>query len=235
MANAAATIADGGVYHPATGILRIAASDGTDIYKYDPNAVAKQVLDPKVAFIMATIMSNDNNRATVFGRGTALTLPGRRVAAKTGTSESFIDEWTLGYTPALASAFWFGNADSTPISSTGQSYDAIFGAAPGWHDYMQNALAAMNEPGNDWYAPPPGIVAAGNELWLLPGTSLNQPAPPLPSWARVTAPPPTPTPTPSPGNGNPPPNGNGAPPNGNPPANGNGAPPNGQPPPSSSG
>jgi membrane peptidoglycan carboxypeptidase len=198
MANAAATIANGGVHHPATGILRITASDGTEIYNYDPAAAAKQVLDPKVAFIMQTIMSNDDNRAQIFGRGSALTLPGRRVGAKTGTSEEFRDEWTLGYTPSLASAFWFGNDDNSPISSLGRGYDAIYGAAPGWHEFMNNALTTMGVPGSEWYAPPPGIVPAGRELWLLPGTSLHQPTPPLPSWARST---PAPRPSPSPKSG----------------------------------
>jgi membrane peptidoglycan carboxypeptidase len=184
MATAAATIADMGVAHPTVGVLRIAASDGTDIYDYNPAASARQVLDPRVAYIMQTIMSNDDNRAMVFGHNSALTLPGRIVGAKTGTTDDFRDAWTVGFTPALASAFWFGNPDNSPMQ---QGYDAIYAAAPGWQDYMNRALGAMQRPGNEWYGAPPGLIPGGPNLWSLPGTTLGQPPPPLPPWASYSS------------------------------------------------
>jgi penicillin-binding protein 1A len=186
MASGAAAIANMGVSHPPTGIVSIAASDGTALYKYDPATTAQQVLDPRVAYIMQTIMSNDNNRAAIFGRNSALTLPGRRVGAKTGTAEDFKDAWTVGYTPALASAFWFGNPD---YSSMQTGFDAIFAAAPGWQSFMSRALDALQRPGNEWYGPPPGLVGGGPDLWSLPGTRLGQPPPPLPGWAYLGSPP----------------------------------------------
>jgi membrane peptidoglycan carboxypeptidase len=200
MATAVATIADMGVYHPPTGIVHIQTSDGTDIQLYDPTTVAKQVLDPRVAYIMQTIMSNDSNRSQIFGSNTALTLPGRRVAAKTGTAEDWHDGWTVGYTPSLASAFWFGTVNNTPMAF---NFDAIVAAAPAWHAFMDQALNAMKASPSEWFSTPGGLIPAGNQVWLMPGTSASQPTPPLPYWASIAAPP-----APKNNNPNPPNSGN---------------------------
>src|SRR2546428_10399070 len=80
------------------------------VYKHQKNP-GEQVLDPRVAFIMEQIMSNDNIRAMIFGRNSLLTLRGRHVGVKTGTSDSFADAWTVGYTPHLVTAVWTGHPD----------------------------------------------------------------------------------------------------------------------------
>jgi membrane peptidoglycan carboxypeptidase len=181
MANGVATLADMGVYHPAYGIQSIQSGNGSLIFQVDPTDQAKQVIDPRVTYILAQMLSNDRNREATFGAGSDLTLPNRKVAAKTGTADSFVDDWTVGYTPDIASAFWFGNPDSSPIR---YGQDAIFIAAPAWHNFMLQATALIKEPTSDWYQEPPGLdhaTVSGQEVWLLPGTSPYQPAPPLPS------------------------------------------------------
>lgn len=184
MAQGASVLAAQGVLHPAFGIARVTSSDGTEIYRADPNRTAKQVLDPKVAYIMETIMSDDNNRAMVFGRNSPLTLPNRRVAAKTGTTDDFKDAWTVGYTPDLVAAVWVGH-DKWQSLSDGS--DGVFVAAPGWHNFMQSTLDAMGKQ-NVWFNEPPGLTHANNALYL-PGTSPNTPAPPLPAGVQQLQPP----------------------------------------------
>jgi membrane peptidoglycan carboxypeptidase len=176
MATGASVLGAQGVLHPPYAIQQITASDGSSVFKANPGPAGKQVLDPKVAFIMEQIMSNDNNRAMIFGRGTPLTLPGRTVGAKTGTTDNFTDGWTLGYTPDLAAAVWMGNTDFSPMV---KGSDGVFVAAPAWHNFMQGALDAMGK-GNVWYAEPPGLGHAGGN-WFLPGTSPSTPAPQLPA------------------------------------------------------
>ncbi|TMC03252.1 MAG: hypothetical protein E6J41_28080 [Chloroflexi bacterium] len=201
MATGASVLGAQGVYHQPYGIGSITASDGTQIFKADPNNGARQVLDPKVAYIMEQIMSNDQNRTRAFGPNSDLTLPGRRVGAKTGTAETFSDGWTVGYTPSLASAFWFGNPDNTLMV---YGRDAIQTAAPAWHSFMMNALNTMNAPPGEWFAEPPGLGHAsvgGEPVWLLPGTSANQPMPPLPSNVHTSSSAPCP-PGQNPNNGN---------------------------------
>src|SRR5207237_8578613 len=131
---------------------------------------AKRARHPTVAFIMEQIRSNDNNRAMIFGRGTPLTLSGRHVGAKTGTTDNFTDGWTLGYTPDLAAAVWMGNPDFSPMV---RGSDGVFVAAPAWHEFMQGALDSM-KIGDAWYAQPAGLSTAnvgGKTAWFLPGTS----------------------------------------------------------------
>lgn len=188
MATGAATLGAQGVYHQPFGIVSIKDSAGNEIFKADPAKSAKQALDPKVAFIMEQIMSDNDNRQLVFGSlSTNLVLNGRRAGAKTGTTENFGDAWTVGYTPSLASAFWFGNPDNSKLTT---GADAVYVAAPAWKAYMQTALDAMNVPPSEWYPEPAGLghaLAGGKVIYLLPGTSANQPAPPLPPNAHSSS------------------------------------------------
>jgi membrane peptidoglycan carboxypeptidase len=130
----------------------------------------KRVLDARVAFIMEQIMSNDNNRAMIFGRNSLLTLPGRHVGVKTGTSESFADAWTVGYTPHLVAAVWGGNANWNQKMT--KNSDSYFIAAPMWHPFMQRALDTLGMP-DEWYSEPAGLIDAnchGQQAWYMPGT-----------------------------------------------------------------
>lgn len=137
---------------------------------YAHRVTGQQVLDPRVAYIMEAIMSNDNNRAMIFGRNSLLTLPGRHVGVKTGTSDSFADAWTVGYTPHLVAAVWGGNANWN-MKMTKNS-DSYYIAAPMWHPYMQQALDALGM-GDEWYAEPPGLIhqnCGGQLAYYMPGT-----------------------------------------------------------------
>jgi membrane peptidoglycan carboxypeptidase len=218
MATAASTLATLGVRHREAPILSIKDGLGREVFKYDVTTNEYRAVDPGVAFIIGAIMSDDRNRCMSFGCRGDLTLPGRHVAAKTGTTNDFKDNWTVGFTPSLATAVWVGNPDNTPLShnSTG-----IVGAAPIWHKFMMQALAATPD---EWYPVPAGLHQVGQDFYL-PGTenlpkTLAQPWPQckLPpnynpytlTYAQITVdgvycivnpppppPPPPPTPTPS--------------------------------------
>jgi membrane peptidoglycan carboxypeptidase len=84
MATAASVLATQGILRPPYAVDTVVRA-GSVVYVHEPGVGEKQVLDPRVAYIMQTIMSNDNNRAMIFGRKSLLTLPGRTVAVKTGT------------------------------------------------------------------------------------------------------------------------------------------------------
>jgi membrane peptidoglycan carboxypeptidase len=165
MATAASVLATQGTLHAPYAIDHVTRA-GSVIYAHEPGQGGKQVLDPRVAFIMQTIMSNDNNRAMIFGRNSLLTLRGRTVAVKTGTSDSFADAWTVGFTPHLVTAVWGGNPDWRRKMT--KNSDSYFIAAPMWNQFMQNALDAMGMP-NEWYGEPPGLEHRGAGIYL-PGT-----------------------------------------------------------------
>lgn len=163
MATGASTLATLGVRHLPTPVLGISDGLGRETYRYDASKNEFRAVQPDVAFIIDTIMSDDRNRCMEFGCHGDLTLPGRHVAAKTGTTQVFRDNWTVGFTPSLATAVWVGNPDNQPLShnSTG-----IVGAAPIWNQFMAASLA--NVP-DEWYQPPDDLQRIGDD-YFLPGT-----------------------------------------------------------------
>jgi len=169
MATGASVLAATGVLRPPYVIARIMKA-GKVLYDHQPGEGSKQVVDPRVAFIMGQIMSDDTNRRMIFGLGTILTLHGHRVAVKTGTTDQFADAWTIGFTPHIVTAVWVGNPDWRQKMTQGS--DSFYTAAPVWHNFMQAALAALKLP-NEWYPEPRGLVnrmVRGKPAFYLPGT-----------------------------------------------------------------
>jgi membrane peptidoglycan carboxypeptidase len=169
MATGASVLAAQGILRQPYAIENI-SRNGTFFYRHKKDD-GVQVLDPKVAFIMEQIMSNDNNRAMIFGRHSLLTLPNRRVGVKTGTSDSFADAWTVGYTPHLVAAVWTGNPDWRQKMT--KDSDSYVVAAPAWHYFMQTALDDLGM-GDEWFSEPAGLThktVGGQPAWFLPGTS----------------------------------------------------------------
>jgi membrane peptidoglycan carboxypeptidase len=169
MATGASVLAAQGILRQPYAIENI-SRNGTFFYQHKKDD-GVQVLDPKVAFIMEQIMSNDNNRAMIFGRHSLLTLPNRHVGVKTGTSDSFADAWTVGYTPHLVAAVWTGNPDWRQKMT--KDSDSYVVAAPAWHNFMQTALDDLRL-GDEWFSEPAGLThktVGGQPAWFLPGTS----------------------------------------------------------------
>jgi membrane peptidoglycan carboxypeptidase len=117
----------------------------------------KQVVQPAYAYLMNNVLSDNNSRCTPavceFGLDSPLNV-GRTAAAKTGTTESFTDNWTVGYTPDIVTGVWVGNADNTQMEGT----TGITGAAPIWHDFMLKAFDILHLPPKD-FPQPPGVYA----------------------------------------------------------------------------
>ena len=136
------------------GILKIVDFQGNLIYEFKPES-GTQVIRKEHAYLITSILSDNVARTPMFGANSLLNLP-FVVAAKTGTTNDFRDNWTLGYTPDLAVGVWVGNADYTPmVNSTG-----LTGAAPIWSEFMQYAEMAIsgNNPTN--FTIPQGITEA---------------------------------------------------------------------------
>jgi membrane peptidoglycan carboxypeptidase len=162
-----ATYADMGIYHTPEAILSVTDSHGTPLYTTHENQRARLALDPSVAFIMAQIMADDQNRCLIFGCNSALHWTDRTVAAKTGTTDNFKDAVTIAFTPDLAVGLWVGDILSNQYTMVNGS-DGIFVASPAIHSFVSQALAGV--PGNRWYTPPPGVVAGANNSWFLSDT-----------------------------------------------------------------
>ncbi len=107
-------------------------------YKAPPNPIfGKKVLPEGVAFIISDILADNDARLIDFGPNSALKIPNQVVSVKTGTTNDFRDNWTIGYTPSYVVAAWVGNNDNSPMSSLASG---ITGAAPIWHNIMVHIL-----------------------------------------------------------------------------------------------
>jgi membrane peptidoglycan carboxypeptidase len=131
-------------------VLQVRDSAGNVLKKYEQPS-SERIISAEAAYILADIMSDDVARSPAFGSNSKLTLPDRRVAAKTGTTNGFKDNWTVGFTPQLTVGVWVGNTDNeSMVNVTG-----LDGAAPIW-----NAVMAKYHEGLPaiWYDQPPSII-----------------------------------------------------------------------------
>jgi len=168
LTGAYAAFADKGVRVPQTSVLEITDSQGQILYKYNQShPYGVQAVRPDVAFLMSSILSDKTSRYHEFGPGNPLELD-RPAAAKTGTTDSFRDNWTMGYTPHLAVGVWAGNSDNSLMNNV----IGITGAGPIWHDVMEYASHYYNLPPDDFARPNDvqlGTVSAYTGLLPHPG------------------------------------------------------------------
>jgi membrane peptidoglycan carboxypeptidase len=140
LATAYGTVANSGERVDLDPILKITDSEGKVIQKKEEAPV--RVITPGVAFIISDILADSHARSIEFGTNSPLSIPGKRVSVKTGTTDDKRDNWTIGYTPDVLVATWVGNNDNTPLSQALAS--GITGAAPMWNRIMTNLLQDKN-------------------------------------------------------------------------------------------
>jgi penicillin-binding protein 1C len=93
----------------------------------------RPLLQREACYLIADILSDNQARLLTFGANSPLRLP-FRAAVKTGTSQTYRDNWTLGFTPEYTVGVWAGNFDNTPM----QEVSGVTGAAPIWRDILMH-------------------------------------------------------------------------------------------------
>ncbi|MBL8157569.1 MAG: hypothetical protein JNM70_25660, partial [Anaerolineae bacterium] len=130
----------------------------------DRAGFGKQALDPRVAFIMNDILSDNGARSAAMGLNSPLNLGNIDAAVKTGTTNDVKDNWTVGYTQNVAVGVWVGNSNGDPmVNSSG-----LTGAAPIWNavmngiygnrDLLVNEFAVNGQLMSDQWQPPSGVA-----------------------------------------------------------------------------
>ncbi len=115
-----------------------------------PGCTTENVIDPGIAFIISSILSDNEARTPAFGANSLLNIKGYPVAVKTGTTNDKRDNWCIGYTPDYLVAVWVGNNDNQPMSNV---VSGITGATPIWAKIMQEMIKsetprAFDQPAN---------------------------------------------------------------------------------------
>lgn len=152
MVDAYSVFANGGYHVAPRSILLVTDAQGNPIPGGDFHTITKtQVLSAQTAFLITNILSDNNARQREFGSNSALYFGDAPfAAAKTGTTDDFKDNLTIGYTPNLSVGVWSGNANDKAMDTT----IGITGAAPIWHDVVAWATQHYNFPTSYWPVPP---------------------------------------------------------------------------------
>jgi penicillin-binding protein 1A len=162
-----AEFVNGGRKLEATLIDRVQDRHGKTVYRFDKRTCAEctqvdwkgqeeplldenrqQVLDPRTAFQMVSILEGVVQRGT----GAAIKAVGKPLAGKTGTSSDFRDAWFIGFSPDLALGVFVGKDN---FQTLGNGEQGALAAAPIFRDFMKEALA--DQPGTP-FRTPQGIV-----------------------------------------------------------------------------
>ncbi|MFA6992747.1 MAG: penicillin-binding transpeptidase domain-containing protein [Candidatus Gracilibacteria bacterium] len=172
MVNAYATFANGGKRPELSPILKVENSKGDVLYEWREKEF-EEVLDPQIAYLINSILSDRG-----VGLGPNIYVDGKTNAAKTGTStkenkkeaKGLVrpgDNWTLGYTPTIATGVWVGNSDGTGLGMNADGYNT---AAPVFKAVMTKALEGLP---NEQFARPEGIkdVQISKASGKLPGSN----------------------------------------------------------------
>lgn len=147
---------------------------------------AQRVADSAHIDEITSVLSDNSARCTLavceFGLNSPLHLD-RPAAAKTGTTNAWTDNWTVGYTPQIVRGVWVGNADGSPMLNV----TGITGAAPIWHDFMEGTFRILRLP-IARFATPAGVkvvsqcAVSGTQSWhttasdvYMPGTATPRP------------------------------------------------------------
>ncbi len=138
MSAAYGSFGNGGFKVEPVGILKIEDKNGKVIY--ESKAVRKErVLDEKVAFLINSVLSDNNARLITFAPNSYLNLGSRAVAVKTGTTNDLRDNWTVGWTKDVVVGVWVGNNNNDKMKNVASG---VSGAAPIWRRQMLEVLSS---------------------------------------------------------------------------------------------
>lgn len=134
MTSAYGAFADDGRLHRATYIRRVEDADGNVLFVSKP--AAEQVVSPRTAFLMTSMLSDVVNYGTAYkARQEGFTYP---AAGKTGTTNDYVDAWFVGFTPHLVTGVWLGFDKPRTIIAGGFAGEL---AVPMWARFMKTATA----------------------------------------------------------------------------------------------
>ena len=147
-AGAYTVFANHGDYVKPDFLKLVRTQDGQVIYK--SKIEQKQVLDPRVAYLMTNLMEEVLRSGTaVKVRALGFVVP---AAGKTGTSDH--DGWFAGYTTELLGIVWVGFDDNRDLDIQGAD-----SAAPIWTEFMKRALQFREYRNAQPFEAPDGIIS----------------------------------------------------------------------------
>jgi penicillin-binding protein 1A len=113
-------------------------------------------MPPQTAFIMTSILQSTIREGTLAGvTGILEDTKKRPMAGKTGTTQNWSDAWTVGFSPQVTTAIWYGFDEGNRSLGTELTGAAI--AGPTWARFMKEVHA--NLPPEQFTRPESGLVS----------------------------------------------------------------------------
>lgn len=137
LASAYGVFATGGTRHDPVAILKVTDQKGKVLFEHKSTS-GKKVMGEDIAFLITSILSDNNARREVFGERSYLYIPGRNVFVKTGTTDDKRDNWTVGGTTKRIVGTWVGNNDNSEMHPSLAS--GVTGASPIWNRIIKEAI-----------------------------------------------------------------------------------------------
>ena len=138
MATAYSAFVNKGARIEPVAILKVVDANGKILEDNHPKK-GKQVLTEQQAFIISSILSDNEARSAEFGVNSYLKVSGLDVMVKTGTTNDKRDNWTIGGNDNAMVGVWVGNNDNSPMLNVASG---ISGASPIWHKIVVAAMAS---------------------------------------------------------------------------------------------
>jgi penicillin-binding protein 1C len=137
MVSAYSSFSNGGFRQEPVSILKVQDSNGKSIYDHRQPG-SKRVIDEAVAFLINSILSDNQARLISFGPNSLLNFPGGGVAVKTGTTNDRRDNWAVGWTKDTVVGVWVGNNDNSQMKTVASG---VSGASPIWRQQMLEVIS----------------------------------------------------------------------------------------------
>jgi penicillin-binding protein 1B len=170
MAGAYTVFANSGVHLKPWMLASVRNANGDIVADFTPEA--KQVLDPRTAFLTQALLEFTASYGTASAvRAHGFSAP---AAGKTGTSH---DAWFAGYSSNLLCIIWVGNDDYTDIShGLTHSLQGADTAAPIWAEFMNRAIKLPQYSDMKPFTAPEGVqsVRVDKATWLPADDSCPQ-------------------------------------------------------------
>ncbi len=180
MARAFATFPNQGRLIEPVAIRYVEDRNGKLVLEPEKNLRSKQMragrslqaMTPQEAYIMVSLLQSTVTSGTL--RWAASTVDGfdRLIAGKTGTVQNWSDAWTVGFTPQITTAVWFGFDELGHSLGVNQTGATTAGLA--WAAYMKAAHEGL--PIEEFSKPNSGLleVTVCTKSGLLPTNYCNE-------------------------------------------------------------
>jgi len=154
MVSAYSSFSNGGTRVEPVSILEVKDQNGKTLFERKPTT-GKRVLSEEVAFLVNSVLSDNNARLVTFGPNSLINIAGHTIAVKTGTTNDQRDNWTVGWTNGtVVVGVWVGNNDNTAMQKVASG---VSGAAPIWRRIFLEALRNHTDAS---FLPPSGVEQA---------------------------------------------------------------------------